>query len=61
MFLYLTGDPRLIAEVENGAYNNKARLPDLIELGRVMFRMDALDRIAREKVRALGAGNRFVN
>ncbi|WFU71350.1 NEL-type E3 ubiquitin ligase domain-containing protein [Bradyrhizobium sp. CB2312] len=48
---------RLIAEVENGAYNHKARLPDLIDLGRVMFRMDALDRIAREKVRALGSAN----
>ncbi|UFW51378.1 MULTISPECIES: NEL-type E3 ubiquitin ligase domain-containing protein [Bradyrhizobium] len=48
---------RLIAEVENGAYNNKARLPDLIDLGRVMFRLDALDRIAREKVHALGSGN----
>ncbi|MBP0111084.1 NEL-type E3 ubiquitin ligase domain-containing protein [Bradyrhizobium vignae] len=48
---------RLIAEVENGAYNNKARLPDLIDLGRVMFRLDALERIAREKVHALGSGN----
>ncbi|WFU23384.1 NEL-type E3 ubiquitin ligase domain-containing protein [Bradyrhizobium sp. CB1717] len=48
---------RLIAEVENGAYNNKGRLPDLIDLGRVMFRLDALDRIAREKVHALGSGN----
>ncbi|TGN74162.1 hypothetical protein EOW77_0034210 [Bradyrhizobium yuanmingense] len=48
---------RLIAEVENGAYNNKARLPDLIDLGRVMFRLEALDRIAREKVHALGSGN----
>ncbi|WGR73071.1 MULTISPECIES: NEL-type E3 ubiquitin ligase domain-containing protein [unclassified Bradyrhizobium] len=48
---------RLIAEVENGAYNNKARLPDLIDLGRVMFRLDALDRIAREKVHALGSGS----
>ncbi|MGY3034124.1 Leucine-rich repeat (LRR) protein [Bradyrhizobium sp. USDA 4354] len=48
---------RLIADVENGAYNSKARLPDLIDLGRVMFRLDALERIAREKVHALGAGN----
>ncbi|SCB55189.1 type III secretion system effector, E3 ubiquitin ligase YopM/NopM family [Bradyrhizobium shewense] len=48
---------RLIADVENGAYNNKARLPDLIDLGRVMFRLDALERIAREKVHSLGAGN----
>ncbi|MGY3533247.1 MULTISPECIES: NEL-type E3 ubiquitin ligase domain-containing protein [Bradyrhizobium] len=48
---------RLIAEVENGAYNNKARLPDLIDLGRVMFRLDALERIAREKVHSQGSGN----
>ncbi|MCP1835317.1 Leucine-rich repeat (LRR) protein [Bradyrhizobium sp. USDA 4532] len=48
---------RLIADVENGAYNNKARLPDLIDLGRVMFRLDALERIAREKVHSLGSGN----
>jgi Leucine-rich repeat (LRR) protein len=48
---------RLIADVENGAYNNKARLPDLIDLGRVMFRLDALEKIAREKVRSLSSGN----
>ncbi|SDD79802.1 C-terminal novel E3 ligase, LRR-interacting [Bradyrhizobium brasilense] len=48
---------RLIADVENGAYNDKARLPDLVDLGRVMFRLDALERIAREKVQSLGSGN----
>ncbi|MDA9405373.1 NEL-type E3 ubiquitin ligase domain-containing protein [Bradyrhizobium sp. CCBAU 45384] len=48
---------RLIADVENGFYNNKARLPDLVDLGRVMFRLDALERIAREKVHSLGSGN----
>ncbi|WP_164935955.1 NEL-type E3 ubiquitin ligase domain-containing protein [Bradyrhizobium nanningense] len=48
---------RLIADVENGAYNNKARLPDLVDLGRIMFRLDALERIAREKVHSLSSGN----
>ncbi|WP_439397697.1 NEL-type E3 ubiquitin ligase domain-containing protein [Bradyrhizobium sp. PMVTL-01] len=48
---------RLIAEVENGVYDNKARLPDLVDLGRVMFRLDALEGIAREKVHSLGSGN----
>ncbi|MCP2223698.1 NEL-type E3 ubiquitin ligase domain-containing protein [Bradyrhizobium elkanii] len=48
---------RLIADVENGVYDNKARLPDLVDLGRVMFRLDALEGIAREKVHSLGSGN----
>ncbi|SFJ85229.1 Leucine-rich repeat (LRR) protein [Bradyrhizobium sp. Gha] len=48
---------RLIADVENGAYNNKARLPDLVALGRVMFRLDALEVIAHEKVHSLRSGN----
>ncbi|WP_225185139.1 NEL domain-containing protein [Bradyrhizobium sp. NBAIM01] len=48
---------RLIADVENGLYDNKARLPDLVDLGRVMFRLDALEGIAREKVHSLGSGN----
>ncbi|UVO35630.1 hypothetical protein KUL72_30040 [Bradyrhizobium arachidis] len=49
---------RLIAEVENGVYDNKARLADLVDLGRVMFRMDALEAIARDKAHSLGsAGN----
>ncbi|WP_271585711.1 NEL-type E3 ubiquitin ligase domain-containing protein [Bradyrhizobium sp. CCBAU 53415] len=47
---------RLIADVENGVYDNKARFPDLIDLGRVMFRLDALEGIAREKVHSLGSG-----
>ncbi|MFK4537945.1 hypothetical protein ABIA00_006128 [Bradyrhizobium ottawaense] len=46
---------RLIADVENGVYDDGARLPDLIELGRVMFRLDALEGIAREKADSLGA------
>ncbi|MDA9391549.1 hypothetical protein WN73_13025, partial [Bradyrhizobium sp. CCBAU 45394] len=46
---------RLIADVENGAYDNKARLPDLVDLGRVMFRLDALEGIAREKALSLGS------
>ncbi|UWU75677.1 NEL-type E3 ubiquitin ligase domain-containing protein [Bradyrhizobium huanghuaihaiense] len=48
---------RLIADVENGVYDNKARLPDLVDLGRVMFRLDALEGIAREKVHSLASGN----
>ncbi|WP_439402720.1 NEL-type E3 ubiquitin ligase domain-containing protein [Bradyrhizobium sp. DASA03068] len=46
---------RLIAEVENGLYDNKARFPDLVELGRVMFRMDALEAIARDKAHSLAS------
>ncbi|MEY9590808.1 hypothetical protein ABIA06_003099 [Bradyrhizobium yuanmingense] len=46
---------RLIAEVENGFYDNKARLADLVELGRVMFRMDALEAIARDKAHSLAS------
>ncbi|MDA9537271.1 hypothetical protein ACM41_13910 [Bradyrhizobium sp. CCBAU 21362] len=46
---------RLIADVENGVYDNKARLPDLVDLGRVMFRLDALEGIAREKALSLGS------
>ncbi|MBO4227558.1 NEL-type E3 ubiquitin ligase domain-containing protein [Bradyrhizobium neotropicale] len=44
---------RLIADIENGVYDNKARLPDLVDLGRVMFRLDALEGIAREKAHSL--------
>ncbi|MGY8678396.1 NEL-type E3 ubiquitin ligase domain-containing protein [Bradyrhizobium sp. UFLA05-153] len=44
---------RLIADVENGLYDNTARLPDLVHLGRVMFRLDALEGIAREKAHSL--------
>ncbi|WP_085966033.1 NEL-type E3 ubiquitin ligase domain-containing protein [Bradyrhizobium japonicum] len=46
---------RLIADVENGVYDDGARLPDLIELGRVMFGLDALEGIAREKADSLGS------
>lgn len=46
---------RLIAEVENGLYDNKERLADLVDLGRVMFRMDALEAIARDKAHSLGS------
>ncbi|MDA9476853.1 hypothetical protein XI03_20625 [Bradyrhizobium sp. CCBAU 65884] len=48
---------RLVADVENGVYDNKARLADLVDLGRVMFRLDALEGIAREKIHSLGSGN----
>ncbi|MDD1523503.1 MULTISPECIES: NEL-type E3 ubiquitin ligase domain-containing protein [Bradyrhizobium] len=46
---------RLIAEVENGLYDNKERLAKLVELGRVMFRMDALEAIARDKAHSLAS------
>ncbi|WP_445219708.1 NEL-type E3 ubiquitin ligase domain-containing protein [Bradyrhizobium sp. Pa8] len=42
---------RLNADVEEGAYDN--RLGDLVEQGRVLFRLDALEQIAREKVSSL--------
>ncbi|MBB4365346.1 hypothetical protein GGD65_006412 [Bradyrhizobium sp. CIR18] len=48
---------RLITEVENGLYDDKARLADLVDLGRVMFRMDALEAIAREKAHSLGSAD----
>ncbi|WP_172889748.1 NEL-type E3 ubiquitin ligase domain-containing protein [Bradyrhizobium sp. ORS 285] len=46
---------RLIADVKNGVYKSNDRFPDLVELGRVMFRLDALERIARDKVHSLGS------
>ncbi|OPY95243.1 hypothetical protein A5906_09315 [Bradyrhizobium sacchari] len=46
---------RLIADVENGLYDNKARLADLVDLGRVMFRLDALEAIARDKAHSLAS------
>ncbi|WP_050386002.1 NEL-type E3 ubiquitin ligase domain-containing protein [Bradyrhizobium pachyrhizi] len=46
---------RLNADVEDGAYDN--RLGDLVEQGRILFRLDALEQIAREKVDSL----RFVD
>ncbi|WP_445219711.1 NEL-type E3 ubiquitin ligase domain-containing protein [Bradyrhizobium sp. Pa8] len=46
---------RLNTDVEDGAYDN--RLGDLVEQGRVLFRLDALEQIAREKVNSL----RFVD
>ncbi|MHC2810444.1 hypothetical protein ACVMII_010251, partial [Bradyrhizobium diazoefficiens] len=52
---------RLIADVENGVYDDGARLPDLIELGRVMFGLDALEGIAREKADSLGSVDRAEN
>lgn len=42
---------RLVADVENGAYDD--RLPDLINVARGMFRLDKLEKIAREKVKSL--------
>ncbi|UVO30200.1 NEL-type E3 ubiquitin ligase domain-containing protein [Bradyrhizobium arachidis] len=46
---------RLNADVEDGAYDE--RLDELLQEGRIMFRLDALEGIAREKVRSL----RFVD
>ncbi|WP_456709117.1 NEL-type E3 ubiquitin ligase domain-containing protein [Bradyrhizobium sp. USDA 4452] len=42
---------RLNADVEDGAYDG--RLGELLQHGRVMFRLEALDRIARETVNSL--------
>ncbi|UWU93703.1 NEL domain-containing protein [Bradyrhizobium sp. CB1015] len=52
---------RLIADVENGVYDDRARPPDLIDLGRVMFRVDALEGTAREKAHSLGSVGRAEN
>ncbi|MCP3475769.1 hypothetical protein NLM33_36575 [Bradyrhizobium sp. CCGUVB1N3] len=46
---------RLSADVEGGAYDH--RLGDLVEQGRILFRLGALEGIAREKVNSL----RFVD
>ncbi|WP_342723965.1 NEL-type E3 ubiquitin ligase domain-containing protein [Bradyrhizobium sp. B097] len=46
---------RLNADVEDGAYDE--RLDELLQQGRVMFRLDALEGIARDKVSSL----RFVD
>ncbi|WP_246787958.1 NEL-type E3 ubiquitin ligase domain-containing protein [Bradyrhizobium sp. CCBAU 53421] len=46
---------RLNADVEDGAYDE--RLDELLQQGRVMFRQDALEQIARDKVSSL----RFVD
>lgn len=42
---------RLAADVEDGHYDD--RLPELISLGRGMFRLDKLEEIARKKVESL--------
>nr|WP_050996258.1 NEL-type E3 ubiquitin ligase domain-containing protein [Bradyrhizobium yuanmingense] len=52
---------RLIADVENGVYDDRARPPDLIDLGPVMFRVDALEGTAREKAHSLGSVGRAEN
>ncbi|MFK4532236.1 hypothetical protein ABIA00_000419 [Bradyrhizobium ottawaense] len=44
---------RLILDIENRVYDN--RLDELVSLGRVMFRLDALEKIAHEKARLLKA------
>ncbi|WP_375779357.1 NEL-type E3 ubiquitin ligase domain-containing protein [Bradyrhizobium sp. ma5] len=44
---------RLIANVESGLYDNNEGVAALVDLGRVMFRLDALGAIAREKVQSL--------
>ncbi|WP_092084189.1 NEL-type E3 ubiquitin ligase domain-containing protein [Bradyrhizobium brasilense] len=50
---------RMIEDVKNGVYDNDGRLADLIDLGRVMFRLDALEGIARKKVESLQADDRI--
>ncbi|UWU75676.1 NEL-type E3 ubiquitin ligase domain-containing protein [Bradyrhizobium huanghuaihaiense] len=46
---------RLNTDVEDGVYDD--RLGDLIQLGRVAFRLEALDEIARDRVNSLASGN----
>ncbi|WP_197424490.1 T3SS effector NEL-type E3 ubiquitin ligase NopM [Bradyrhizobium yuanmingense] len=46
---------RLNADVENGVYDD--RLGELIQRGRVAFRLEALDGIARDRVDSLTSGN----
>ncbi|MET4331950.1 hypothetical protein ABIB80_007812 [Bradyrhizobium sp. i1.15.2] len=43
----------LLANVESGLYDNNEGVAALVDLGRVMFRLDALGGIAREKVQSL--------
>ncbi|WP_431016658.1 NEL-type E3 ubiquitin ligase domain-containing protein [Bradyrhizobium pachyrhizi] len=50
---------RMIEDVKNGVYDNDGRLAVLIDLGRVMFRLDALEGIAREKVKSLQTDGRI--
>ncbi|TFV42277.1 E3 ubiquitin--protein ligase [Bradyrhizobium niftali] len=46
---------RLNADVEDGVYDDL--LGDLIQRGRVAFRLEALDEIARDRVNSLASGN----
>ncbi|MBH5398884.1 E3 ubiquitin--protein ligase [Bradyrhizobium sp. CNPSo 4010] len=46
---------RLNADVEDGVYDD--RLSDLIQRGRVAFRLETLDEIARDRVNSLANGN----
>ncbi|MHC2690189.1 hypothetical protein ACVME9_002680 [Bradyrhizobium liaoningense] len=46
---------RLNADVEDGVYDD--RLGDLIQRGRVAFRLEALDEIARDRINSLASGN----
>ncbi|MGY4473520.1 NEL-type E3 ubiquitin ligase domain-containing protein [Bradyrhizobium sp. USDA 3364] len=46
---------RITADVKTGLYDN--RLGELIQCGRVAFRLEALDEIARDRVNALARGN----
>ncbi|GMO54072.1 NEL-type E3 ubiquitin ligase domain-containing protein [Bradyrhizobium ottawaense] len=52
---------RLIANVENGLYDNNEGVAALVDLGRVMFRLEALGGIAREKVQSLRTGGTINN
>ncbi|NEU94253.1 E3 ubiquitin--protein ligase [Bradyrhizobium sp. UFLA 03-164] len=46
---------RITADVKTGLYDN--RLGELIQCGRVAFRVEALDDIARDRVKSLASGN----
>ncbi|MGY3146138.1 hypothetical protein ACVWYQ_003137 [Bradyrhizobium sp. USDA 3397] len=46
---------RINADVKDGAYDD--RLGDLIQRGRVAFRLEALDEIAHDRINSLASGN----
>ncbi|EAT4613964.1 E3 ubiquitin--protein ligase [Salmonella enterica subsp. houtenae serovar 40:z4,z32:-] len=50
-FLHQMKNVQLVHNAEKGAYDNN--LPGLVATGRVMFRLEKLEQIAREKVRTL--------
>ncbi|WP_407185226.1 NEL domain-containing protein [Bradyrhizobium centrosematis] len=46
---------RINADVENGVYDD--RLGDLIQRGRVTFRLETLDEVARDRINSLASSN----